>query len=177
MFYPLVYWLRKPVRKYKIKPLWYYLDDTDGDFGADYWRGDKPKNLWTAYKWSVLRNPAWNLQESLKPENGLEIVKYHNGKFLKDISLLSIATLKYVDSFGQYSDNKGEYLSLRYSRVGKMFIWYKVGNNLYWRYSFANEVKWLGGIWIEIQIGTTYRYTFRLKFKNPKVYEWDKSIN
>ena len=170
--FPIAYWLRdvKLFRKYI---LWIYYDDEDEfGFGVDWWIGNKPFSLWTAYKWCALRNPAWNLQASLKPLFGLKKFVSCKGSHSKDgnsdISVYKMCVLKYVDKHGGYQNNKGDFLSLKHSVIGSMFVWYKIENRLYWRYSLAkNMVK---NIWVELHLGTTdSRYTFRLKIKNVKV--------
>ena len=76
----------------------------------------------------------------------------------------SIAGFKYVDKDGVYKDNIGDFLSKKHSTLGKMFIWYKIENKLYWRFSYANNL--FSKLWVEFQVGTNNsRYTFRLKFK------------
>lgn len=181
LIYPLLYPFRNKINK--VKPFWYYFDDEDGDYGTDWFRESlsygENKDWWSkfrvAYKWSALRNPAWNLQANLVPKKGTikveEIVKLNltrNNKIIVDIN--EFATLKFVDVLGNFKDNIGSYLSLKYSILGKAFIWYKIDNTLYWRYSFANKVS--KKFWIEIHLGTGRRYVFRLKIKkNLNVYE------
>lgn len=174
VMFPLAYLLKKSVRKYKkvLYPLWLYLDD-HGDYGDDWWRRDNPKNFWTAYRWSVLRNPAWNLQNSLRRKKGKPFVISSKGELRRNGKIqpvMTTAVLKYVNLEGDYSDNKGEYLSKYYSVLGDMFVWYKVKDKLYWKYSFAKNVNFLNRF-VELHIGITYRYTFRFKIKKVEIYE------
>lgn len=194
VLFPIAYLLRKPLRynyylnerrfvKCLIIPLWIFLDDesyyAEGhDQGSDWWR--EAKNLKTAtswqrfkaaYLWGVVRNPVWNMYYLIRPkQEGFELISA-KGSLTKNgepMSLWNFAVLKYVDGHGNYKDNKGPYLSLRYSIIGRSFVWYKSGGRLYWRTSFAGK---RFGRWIEFQAGTNNRrYTIRLKIKNVKVY-------
>ena len=66
-------------------------------------------------------------------------------------------------------DNKGEYLSLAYSVIGKSFIIFYLNNKKYFRFSYANM--FFNDIWLEIQLGWSTRATFRLKIKKiEKIY-------
>jgi hypothetical protein len=67
-------------------------------------------------------------------------------------------------------DNKGDYLSLKYSTLGKQFVIFKdLAENKYWRFSYAGNV--YKSFWIELQIGYSTRPTFRFKIKNIKKIE------
>lgn len=170
--FPIAYVVRD-VKLFRRYILWIYYDDEDGfGYNVDWWVKNQPFNFWTAYKWCALRNPAWNLQASLKPKQGLK--KYisskgshsQNGNF--DISVYDMCVLKWVNEFGEYMNNKGEYLSLKYSIIGSMFVWYKVDKRLYWRYSFARKI--FRNLWIELMLGTNdFRYLFRLKIKKVEI--------
>jgi len=181
IIYPFLYPFRNKLNN--IKPFWYFFDDEDGFYGTKWFRdslkyGNKT-DWWSkfkiSYKWLALRNPAWNLQASLIPKKGHEILEEikildlnRNNKIVVDIK--EFATLKFVNSSGEYKDNKGEYLSLKYSILGKSYLWYKIDNTLYWRYSFAGKIN--NKFWIEIHLGTGKRYVFRFKIKkNLKIYE------
>lgn len=150
------------------KPFWYYFDDEDEfSFNVHWWMVGRNKTFLTAYKWAALRNPAWNLQASLKPKQGAKEYVSHKGN-IGSYNYYDLAVLKYVDQYGGYMDNKGEYLSFKYSIIGKIFTWYKIDGTLYWRYSFAGKL--FSNIWSEIQLGTTdLRYTFRFKIKKVKL--------
>lgn len=180
IIFPILYpfrntWVRET------KPFWFYFDD-ECEFGFDveWWtaRDNFKPNFWWAYKWAALRNPAWNLQASLAiHENDQNYKDRHDivsarGQLTKDEITLhptNTAVLKYVDKNGNYMDNKGEFLSIKHSILGSMFLWFEYNNKLYWRYSKAS--KFIGNLWIEIQIGITHRYTFRMKFKKVKIYK------
>lgn len=175
IIYPILYPLRNDKDIRGRKPFWYYFDDEDGDYGTDWFReslkyGSKT-DWWSlfriAYKWSALRNPAWNLQASLTPNNGEKKLIETFGKATKngvEVDPFAFAGFKYVDKDGVYKNNIGDYLSLQHSTIGKMFTWYEADDKLYWRLSYANNV--VSKLWIELHLGTNnYRYTFRLKFK------------
>ena len=208
VMFPLLYPFRDFITNKKIKPFWYYFDEEDGYYGNNKFLNNekrKPTNWFNkfilAYKWNSFRNPAWNWQASLKPKDGYKIVYgIPKGELKKngntDISVFEFAVIKYVDENGKYQDNFGPLLSLKYSIIGKMLTWYKVGKTLYFRYSYVKEVdsRFVNFIfsipynivaifsslpiqvndhWIEFQIGTSdARYTWRSKVKrNPIIYE------
>lgn len=176
IIYPILYPFRNDPDIRGKKPFWYYFDDEDGDYGTDWFRESLPygnkTDKWslfkTAYKWSALRNPAWNLQASLVPNNkGEQTIISSKGKLIKngeEQSPLVFAGFKYINLNGDYKDNRGDFLSIKHSTFGKMFTWYESGGRLFWRLSYANNI--FSKLWIEFHIGTNnYRYTFRLKFK------------
>ncbi len=173
---PVIFPLLYPFRKWisKIKPFWYYFDDEDGIYGSLLWREERglKENFLAAYKWNALRNPAWNLQASLKPKahygDGAQLQRIVSYKgFLtrngNEVSLPEFAVIKTEDKDGKYTDNFGKYFSYKYSIIGKMFIWYEVDGTLYWRFSKV----WKGKRkWKEIQIGISdKRYLLRYKSK------------
>jgi len=164
--FPIAY-LTRDIPVFRDKILWLYHDDEDGLYGVDWWLGDKKRNFWTSYKWCALRNPAWNLQASLKPKIGLRERRTSKGYLSKngvEQDIYQMAVLKYVNLFGEYKDNKGAYLSKKYSIFGKMWVTYYTDNTLYWRYSYAKRFFWR--FFVELHIGTTNeRYTFRFKIK------------
>jgi len=160
--------------------LWYYYDDEDGFFGTDWFRVDKGYDLATkwnrfrcAYHWLALRNPAWNLHTTVKaPVGKVNIVSIEGDLWqdFKRVDLMEFASLKYVNNVGTYTDNLGEYLSIKYSKIGWTNVWYEVNGKLYFRRSFANRRR---GYLIEFHIGTSdHREVLRLKIrKEKKVYE------
>jgi len=175
IIYPILYPLREDPDIRPKKPFWYYFDDEDGDYGTDWFReslsyGDKT-DRWSrfriAYKWSALRNPAWNLQASLTPIDGEKELVSTKGYVERNGVALDpyvFANFKYVNKDGVFKNNIGDFLSTKYSALGKRFTWYKVGDKLYWRLSYANNL--VSKLWIEFHIGVSnHRYTFRLKFK------------
>ena len=160
--FPLAYLLRSiPLVRNKI--LWIYYDDEDEfGFDVDWWMQDKPRNFWTAYKWSAIRNPAWNLQAYWRLDYNDSLIPLEGD----DITCV----LKYVDSNGKYMDNKGPILSLKHSITGDMWFRFQLNGLNYWRYSFADMV--FADWWIELQIGFTTRATFRFKIKRiTKIFE------
>lgn len=171
VMYPIAYLLHKLTGS---KILWFYHDseDNDGCSDAVEWFNKGKCNFWVKYKWSAIRNPAWNLHAKLKPKKGVKKRVSSKGWLSKngneDISIFNFAVLKYVDKDGNYQDNKGEFLSMKHSIIGRMFVWYKIGKTLYWRFSSAGK-KW--GFWYEIQAGTSdVRYLLRFKVKRTKVW-------
>lgn len=157
------------------KPLWWWFDDEDGLYGAEYWKAAKGitrDNFWTSYRWLALRNPMWNMHTELVPIEGEEVHVSESGSLTRDgkpIALSNVAVMMYVDRDGKWSHNTGEYLSLKYSAIGTVFLWFKIKNKLYWRYSTVRKL--VGRFYIEIQLGVGYRYTFRFKPKIVKTYE------
>lgn len=194
VLFPLAYILRRPLRRgisssflsvrILSSILWVFLDDEEylyhgHDCGPDWWRlakGLKIYNPWqqfkAAYLWGAVRNPAWNQYYFFHPKFGEAELISLKGDLTQDgirVSLMHFAVLKYVDSNGNYSDNKGDYLSLVYSILGESMVWYQIDGRLYFRYSFAG---YRFGRWWELQLGTNdRRYTFRFKIK--KVIVWD----
>jgi hypothetical protein len=187
--YPISYLLKDKIREYKNNgnkfgrvvsfPLWLYLNDgNSNDIGYEWYHeavGLYPTNAWNkfrlAYMWSVIRNPAWNHYEVFKPNSGdvekvslkgsIESGVPHNWE--------TLASLRYVNKDGEFRDNKGDFLSLKFSRIGKKMVWYRIGNTLHFIYSFANKV---GKYWIELQYGSiTRRYKIRFKIKDVKIFE------
>lgn len=167
---PFIFPIAYVFRNTKLKKIfWIYYDDEDGFNGTQWFLEAKdlePNTFKTAYLWCAIRNPAWNLQASLKPKEGeIKIIK-SKGELTQDgslISILNFAVLKYVDITGDYKDNKGDYLSLKHSRLGNSFVWYEIDGTLYWRKSIAKKV---GPLWFELQLGTNDdRYTYRAKLK------------
>ena len=191
ILYPLIY----PYHRFEWsnkKPLWYFWDDEDGIYGAQYWReakGITKYNFWVSYRWCALRNPMWNLHTKLVPIRGDEYYISMKGKLLRnqeaDVPLYKVAVLMYVNDDGSYLGNSGDNLSLKYSILGRTFLWFKIKNRLYWRYSFAGKIinwnfkitnffgrviKFPLNLWLEVQLGTGYRHTFRVKLKlNPNI--------
>ena len=175
LLYPVAYLLRN-VKIVREKLLWYFFDDEDGFYGAQYWRDAKgiTKNtFWISYRWSALRNPMWNMHTVLKPIEGSEVVISEKGQLTstdgEDIPSTNVAVLMYVDEDGVWAHNSGKYLSIYFSKLGRVFIWFTIEDKLYWRCSYAGNL--FGNIWMEIQLGIGKRYTFRFKVKNVKVFE------
>lgn len=192
--FPFAYWQRNCLRKCRNSgsgwkriislPLWIFLDDAEfrvqgHDYGEPWWRiakGIKIDTPWqkfkAAYLWCVVRNPAWNMYELLHPKFGKKVLLQAEGSLTQDghsVSIWNFATLKYVDRYGNYMDNKGPFLSLVYSILGRSFVWYTIGDRLYWRRSFAG---YRFGRWWELHAGTTdVRYTLRFKIKKVKTFE------
>ena len=175
--FPLAYILRD-VKIVRNKILWIYYDDED-EFGWDvhWWMVGKKKGFISAYRWCVLRNPAWNLQGLFifkeKPSQTNSKILNSKGTLTKGgkkVDDFGVAVLKYVDKDGNYMDNMGEFLSLKYSIIGSKSLVFNYTNketgkiSKYFRYSFANHI--INSFWVELQIGFTTRPTFRMKLKN-----------
>lgn len=220
IFYPISYLFKDFIRKSRYGsnkilkiitfPLWIYLDDSAKyDWGDDWWINVNKTKLDTkwqrfvaSYKWSVLRNPAWNIYTFIKPKNGVMVIISETGELTRNGIILKedtdiwndFAVMKFVDENGVYTDNKGIYLSMEYSIIGESFVWYKIGETLYWRYSKVKKISnkkliflynLISSIfslsnrfddkdwWIETQLGTNEnRYTVRNKIKKINgIYE------
>lgn len=166
--FPLVYIFRNTKIRH-IKPFWYYFDDEDSIYGSEYWRKAKglKENFITAYRWNAIRNPAWNLHTSLKPIQGKEVLVSSKGRLTKnnkETSMFDVAVLMYEDANSNWMHNTGDKISVKYSILGSVFIWFKINGKLYWRCSYAGNI--YKNLWGELQLGIGNRYTFRLKFHN-----------
>lgn len=193
--FPAAYLLRTPLRKArmgnKIKkalatPVWIFLDDevvakAGDDYGEDWWKyvnnidveNATPWQLFIiAYRWGVLRNPAWNMYQIFKPKQGQKTLIEANGRLTQDgwpVGLHNFAVLKFEDSLGNYTDNQGEFLSSKFSIFGKSIFWYTIQNHLYWRFSYAGYTAFLKRF-LELHLGTNdRRYTIRFKIKKATV--------
>ena len=174
IFYPLVYPFRHNNWVRWKKPLYYFFDDEDGYYGARYWRkakGIKDMSFWTSYRWSALRNPMWNLHASAKPVSGDEVYLKQYGRLTRgfqELALSNVAVMMYEDDEGVWMHNSGDNLSTTYSIFGWTFIIFTIQDKLYWRYSYVGNT--FSKLWLEIQLGIGWRYTFRLKAKwNPNI--------
>lgn len=209
ILYPLAYVLRDFLRRNRpyTYPLYIFLDD-EGDYGESWWQIENGIVLeelsdWqkfkVAYRWSVIRNPAWNQYSIIKPKQGGLEIKEMSG-FLsvngQEVDITNFAVFKWENEAGQYTDNQGEYLSYRFSTLGRSFVWYIIDGTLYFRSSFAGRVYskgwktfyrlllsvgrvftfkfrtikevWKNPIFLEKHLGTNNRrYTIRLKIKSP----------
>lgn len=210
LYVPIIYPLRNFGVKYKHTffgfIIWLFLDDENGFYGSDMWRGDKKKNLWTSFVWSAWRNPMWNVYQFIKPKVGPVTSLEEKGKLYKNgiqIPNTNFAVLKFVDEDGNWTDNNGKYMSIKFSIIGSSSIWYLVKNTLYYHKSFTRKVKnkfwyWIYGLtytifqffktfkvhkafedgeelWTEFHIGTNdKRYLFRFKFRRIKIYEYNQ---
>ncbi len=177
IFYPLVYpfrnWARANTHTMVGFTLWLFLDDEGNDYGDDWWLKGRKKNWWTAYLWSAVRNPMWNVYYVIKPKVGPKTILKSRSNLRRAGELVNreeFAVLKYVDKNGKWMDNKGEYLSLRYSILGRAYMWYKIQDTLYYRRSFTKMI--CKDLWLEFHFGTNdKRYTLRFKIKKTQIYE------
>lgn len=187
LVYPLAYILRTPLRvinemsylRYLTLILYIYLDDEDYEQPPTWWLRDKGLKMdstfsrfWACYRWNGFRNTIWNFHLLTEHDHSRANEVYAKGLLYKDFKPLigdvfSFAVLKYVDIFGDYADNSGEYLSVRFSYLGKMFCIYEVNGRTFFRFSLAKKLPLLG--YTEIQLGTNdKRYTFRFKIKGKQ---------
>lgn len=187
--YPLSYNTRKWTRKIRysnkswwyIVPLWVFLDDEE-DYGEGeiaWFKANKGRldTAWQrfriSYLWAVTRNHAWNFHSlcGLNKDDEKQLISTKGEIKRKGIVVddpYRFATLRYEDDNGNWTGHKGKWLSWNHSDLGSRFTWYKIGNKLCWRYSFANKIKWLNR-WIELHLGMTdNRYTVRFKIKNTQ---------
>lgn len=176
--FPLYYILKDSKSALK-RILWLYGDDEDGVYGAEYWKkakGIKKDNFITAYRWSVLRNPAWNLHTLIAPEGEQEREIKSFGKLYKNlerISLDNMAVIHHVDHNGNWNNNSGQYISMKYSILGYSFYFFEKGFKKYFRFSTAFRLFNIKdkSIFIEIQIGTSKkRHLAKFKIKYKEVY-------
>jgi len=171
--FPIAYLLRDKINSksnYFYQWLWVYLNDTpDGIFGPKWWskQQSQEKGFVLAYKWSVLRNPAWNYWGLFKPKEGkkklYEVIKSQLYREFNKVSHYEFAGLKWIDEDGNegWSVNKGVAISEKYSTFGKAFIYYTIGNTLYFRLSFVKKVN---NYYFTIRLGATNnRYTVYFK--------------
>ena len=169
LFFPIAY-IFKDIPLFRNKILWVFFGDDDPLYGAEYWRkakGITKNNFWVAYRWNGLRNPMWNLHLLMKPIEGEEVILQQKGWLAQNgnyVPLNKVAVLQYEDENGDWVGNSGDIVSLKYSILGKTFIWFKIQDRFYWRFSLAN--RYLKLFWVEVQLGTGYRHTFRLKIKH-----------
>lgn len=99
-----------------------------------------------AYRWSVLRNPAWNMYQITKPEQGIKVVINYAGYLSQNgipVALSKFGVLKWIDKEGNYTDNQGSYISYRFSIFGTSYLLYDINGKRYWRYSYCKKVKHL----------------------------------
>lgn len=138
------------------------------------------------YVWSAIRNPFWNfnylipLADYINHDNDEKLcVSVGNVRqnFKRVDDWIFMPVLKYVDQYGNYLNNRGPYLSAKYSRLGWSFnLWLWKGLP-YFNFAFAGRFLWADK---EIQIGMNhYRYMFRFKpylFRRKPFYE-DINVN
>ena len=165
--------------------LWIFLDDESylingDDYGSEIWREQEGIEINTgwqkfiaAYKWGVIRNPAWNMYSIFRTKKGDPTIISEKGYLERNgVSwpLINSAVIKWEDGEGNYTDNNGKCISKKFSIFGKSKIWYEIDNTLYWRYTFAGKKKFLWWEYMEIQLGTNdKRYKIRFKVKNAEM--------
>lgn len=166
-----------------------WLDDEIlyADSNAD-WLIYKESHKLAWYRWHAFRNTVWNLKEYIKPENARENCKYNyerihqilhddlsrNGQYVSvKHNCLEMANYKWIDKNGKegWQVFSGDYISERFSTVGKSVLWYFANNKLYYRYSVAKEITLFGKkYYFEFRMGASEkRYLFILKLKKCKI--------
>jgi len=176
----LTSWVFYPLRVWTGFNLFWIWDDStkynsDGSFKEDYRVYINGKETFIKkYKWHVLRNRVWNLNNLFTPEKGKEVITkkisdtlYRNDKkVIVGGKYIEFAGLKYKAKEGQnpWQVNRGDEIDFKYSTIGKSFIYYKVKNKKYFRYSSC--VKKFNR-WITVKLGTN-KDRFILTFKIQK---------
>ena len=142
------------------------------------------KKFWLRYKWTAIRNPFWNFNYLVRtpdlsnPETIIKINFYttlgrlYNYRSISYDTTSLMAVLKYVDKDGKYLNNKGEFISGKFSLFGWTLNVYSYKWLPYFNFSYAGKFL---GTYKEVQIGmNNYRYTFRLKpylFRQIEIFE------
>ena len=175
----------------KYNPLWVYLDDEiqSSDTNADWLIYKESHGFFAWYKWHSIRNAMWNAKELFKPENARDNCKSNNEIIHKVIyndlkrngeyvsifgDCIEMAGYKWIDKNGRegWQVFSGEYVSKKYSTIGKSVLWYFAKGSLYYRYSVAKEVFIFGKkYYFEFKMGATEkRYLLILKLTKWKNY-------
>jgi hypothetical protein len=112
----------------------------------------------------------WNATTKIRPISGDETIIYAKGRLIRngeEIALSNEAQINYEDANGNYQGNVGDNFSEYFSILGWSFIWFTKKDNLYWRFTFVKRI--YKTRWLEIRIGTSYRYLFVFKPKTIKL--------
>ena len=173
----------------KYNPLWVYLDDEilHSSSNKDWLIYKASNGFFAWYKWHAFRNTMWNMKELVKPENARLNCKYsdeevyqirydilkRNGEYVSVFGeCLEMAGYKWIDKNGQegWQVFSGDYISKKYSTIGKSVLWYYANRKLYYRYSVAKEIIVFGKIYYyEFKMGSSEkRYLLILKLKAKK---------
>jgi len=98
-----------------------------------------------SFKWSVLRNPNWNLQILFKPKDG---DKY---------AIRKIA----------HEGDASIFMWRNKTIFGKQYVTYKIGGTKYFRYSYTKRFDFLGKDYINVMLGaSTNRFILKLRLFN-----------
>ena len=154
-------WLLEQVLPDK-NPLWWWLDDEiESSETNEDWLIYKQNNKFAWYKWHAIRNTGWNLKNLFKPEQGKLILTdvlvnrlYRNGV---KVPATETASYKWIDDYGNegWQVNSGVIISKKYSTIGKVYIFFKVNDKQYFRFSLAKEIKIFGAtFYLTIKLGT-----------------------
>lgn len=154
--YPIVYLFRGAIRKTHFVPLWIFLDDEGGDWGNPLENKCKLPltnflyKFISAYNWSVIRNPVWNIYsytffrpgDSLKTEITFTkgLLYSYERKYLimgnaqptiEQRNMMRMNRAKFysfVKGDKSISTNEGEYLDLDQSYFGSTTYYFKQNN-------------------------------------------------
>ena len=175
----------------KYNPFWFWLDDEilSEESNADWLIYKESKGMFAWYIWHAFRNSMWNAKELLKPENARLNCKYNNEEIHqiiyndltndgKPISIhgdcISMAGYKWIDKNGNegWQVFSGDYVSKKYSIIGRSVLWYYANDKLYYRHSVAKEIMLFGKkYYFEFKMGASEkRYLLILKLKKCKNY-------
>jgi len=144
---------------------WYFYillgNEEDNFYGVDWWReahGYDLSNDWDrfmcAYRYTGIRNYAWGLHDYWHPESGHKVMVSQRGGLTKNgqpVGVTEWADIKMVNSLGQFKDNTSQYISIKYSVLGKNWVWYEVNGRLHFRGGYAGNP--FGKWWLEFNIG------------------------
>jgi hypothetical protein len=129
------------------------------------------KTLLSYLKW-FFQIILWYLRIRIKPQQGVKVVQNYYGYLAQagiPVALLKFATLKWVDKKGNYTDDKGDYISYKHSIFGDSFILYEINRIRYWRYSYCKYNKTLDRF-IELHLGyNDERPVIRFKIKKGEL--------
>ena len=168
----------------KYNPFWFWLDDEIlyNSTNADWKIYRDSKGIFAWYKWHSFRNTVWNLKNKIKPESARLNCEFNNEKIAEirvdnlwrngnPVSItgncLEMANYKWIDKNGVegWQVFSGDYVSKKYSTIGKSILWYYANGKLYYRHSIAKEITLFGKIYYyEFRMGASEkRYLLTLK--------------
>ena len=140
----------------------WYLDDHLEDEDYKVWFKGRKNNFLTFVKWHIGRNRMQNLRYKIAPPKGDIVLTdviiddlYRNGK---KVPPTETAAYKWIDDYNNegWQVNKGVIISQKYSTIGETYIYFKMGDKNYFRYSLGREIKLFGRIfYLTIKLGTS----------------------
>lgn len=154
-----------PLAWYWPKTFSWYLDNEilNPKTNADYklWLLGKKNNFWTFYRWHGFRNRMWNFRMKFTKAQGKEVLMEVILNTLKrngwPVPATETAAWKWIDKNGNegWQVNSGVKISTTYSTVGTVFMFYRVANKNYFRYSTAQKIKVFNKMfYISLKLGT-----------------------